>query len=628
MSRIQLLSTHLANQIAAGEVIERPASVVKELLENSIDAGSKNIIVDIEDGGIKRIRVTDDGCGIHKEDLTLALSRHATSKISSLDDLENVMSLGFRGEALASISSVARVTLSSCVAGATTGWQIKAEGQTAVPSVSPIAHPQGTTIEILDLFFNTPARRKFLRTGQTEFSHLEEVVKRLALSHFDVGITLTHNKRVVHQLQPALREATREQRVAAICGKAFMENALHIDIAATNLRLSGWISAPTFSRSQMDLQYFYVNARMVRDKLVNHAVRQAYQDVLYNNRFPAFVLFLEMDPTAVDVNAHPTKHEVRFRESRLIHDFINSCLQKALAKTQPVNVEPQFNKPAVFTPPVTQQAMPLSSTSQPFEFLQKTNSPSPMPPAMRSYMPAEPVMNTAQAREHMAAYHTLHTPTDSEEESDVATMVTAPIITEEQTTVPPLGYAVAQLHGIYILAENEHGLVVVDIHAAHERITYERMKTAWLSESIKTQTLLIPITLSLSEKEANVAEESIELFAEVGIKLERLAPETIVVRQIPALLADRNIDQLVRDVLADLIEHDTSTRVNETINELLASLACHGSVRANRSMTITEMNALLRSMEQTERSNQCNHGRPTWAQMSLTELDKLFLRGR
>lgn len=614
--RIQLLPPQLANQIAAGEVIERPASVVKELIENSLDAGSKNLEIDIDKGGMQRIRIRDDGHGIHKDDLALSLSRHATSKIRNLDDLENIMSLGFRGEALASISSVSRLTLSSCVANETSGWQIKVDDHYMDLTPTPVAHPQGTTIEICDLFFNTPARRKFLRTEQTEFGHLEEVIKRLALSNFDVGITLRHNKRVVQQLRPALDETIKEQRIASICGQAFIENALYIDMPAAGLRVWGWMSLPTFSRSQADLQYFYVNGRMVRDKLVSHAVKQAYQDVLFHGRHPAFVLFLELDPTAVDVNAHPTKHEVRFRESRLIHDFIYRSLKSAIAEIKPETVlENKTNKAsAVVAEPIAKEIPPTQTSFN--NFYQK---PEPIKPF--------------EVREQMAIYEALHVAPENKT-GDITELTSMPSGSQlpcrddAATSAAPLGFALAQLHGVYILAENENGLIVVDIHAAHERITYERLKTAIAADGIKTQNLLIPISITITEKEANLAEENTEIFTQAGFELERLGPTNIIVRKIPALLNDIDIAQLLRDVLSDLNEHATSTRINEMTNELLSSIACHGSVRANRRMTIPEMNQLLRDMENTERSGQCNHGRPTWSQMSMTELDKLFLRGR
>lgn len=618
-NRIQLLSPQLANQIAAGEVIERPASVVKELLENCLDAGAQNIELDIDKGGTQRIRLRDDGCGIYKDDLALALNRHATSKIRTLDDLERIGSLGFRGEALASISSVARVTLSSCVAGETRGWQIQAEGNISTPDPVPVAHPQGTTIEVCDLFYNTPARRKFLRTEQTEYSHIDEVIKRLALSCFDVGITLRHNKRAIYQLRPAENNDAREQRLALICGENFMENAIYIEMETSGLKIWGWMSLPIFSRSQADLQYFYVNGRMVRDKVVTHAVRQAYQDVLFHGRHPAFVLFLELDPTLVDVNAHPTKHEVRFRESRLVHDFLFRSLQKAIGEIKPNNVATVGQ--------ATAQQLPDNLHNN-----RKKDSPS-----INYYQKPSQQNLPLQIKEQMAVYGSLHQSRDHQpvgatggrpeiRKFNTGDQPVAPTLTSQH--LPPLGFALAQLHGVYILAENDQGLIIVDAHAAHERLTYEQLKLSHQSHVLQKQKLLIPVSIKLIDKEINIIEQNKELFYEAGFELEQLGPETIAIRQVPALLKDSDIAQLIRDVIADINEHAASTRIKETINELFSSLACHGAIRANRRMTIPEMNALLRDMEKTERSGQCNHGRPTWRQLTMNELDKMFLRGR
>lgn len=640
--RIHLLTSQLANQIAAGEVIERPASVVKELLENSLDAKADSIEIEIEKGGSQRIRILDNGSGIHKDDLSLSLSRHATSKIRSLEDLEHIASLGFRGEALASISSVARVTLSSKTKNETSGWQIQSDGHTISSTPLPVAHPPGTTIEVCDLFFNTPARRKFLRSEQTEYGHIDEVVKRIALSHFQVGFTLRHNKKQILQLRPALDDGSKQQRVASICGQTLIDNALYLEMEAANLRLWGWISLPTFSRSQADLQYFYVNGRMVRDKLVNHAVKQAYHDVLFHGRHPAFILFLELDPNLVDVNAHPTKHEVRFRESRLVHDFIFRNIQKAIAEirpsTQTVAAKSSEPTPNSLRRAPTQQVIPLQVKEQmavyealhgvgttlpsiATQFGEKQNLTTNLSPlrndefSLQSLPDGELNLSFSQP-----------SPTESE------VNLSSPNLSHQGSDKPniegALGNAIAQLHGVYILAENAVGLVLVDIHAAHERITYERLKTEHESTSINTQTLLIPITITLSEKEATLAEQNIEIFKQTGFDLERFGPETMVLREVPALLADCDLNQLICDVIADLNEHANSTRIQEKKHEILSSIACHGSVRANRHMTIPEMNALLRAMEQTERSGQCNHGRPTWFQFSMTELDHLFLRGR
>ncbi len=616
--RIQRLTSHLANQIAAGEVIERPASIVKELLENSLDAGSQQIDIHIDRGGIGRIRVRDNGHGIHKDDLILALDRHATSKIHQISDLERIKTLGFRGEALASISSIARLSLSSSTETTQQGWQILSDyypDNSLTPI--PMSHALGTTVEINDLFFNTPARRKFLKSEQTEFSHIETLVKRFSLSHFSVAFTLHHNKRLVYQLHPALDETAKEERIAALCGRSFIENAIYLDMQALNLRLWGWISLPTFSRSQSDQQYFYVNYRIVKDKLINHAVKQAYQDVLYHGRHPAFSLFLELDPYAVDVNAHPAKYEVRFRESRLVYDFVKQSLQKALVKTKPI--------PSQANHSISLNTDGLSETSE------KT------PPIPESKDEAYQQSSfPLQVQTEAAVYNTSSDPIKflAAQPEQALTEKNNPInrLQSEQTdclsTAPPLGFALAQLHGIYILAENSQGLTLIDIHAAHERILYERLKQAIKNAGIKTQILLIPITLTLTPHEIQLLAEYTTVFAQFGFELETLGPEIVIIRQIPELLASSAIEPLIHDVLSDLNQHASSQHIPEKINALLSSIACHSAVRAHRNMSLVEMNQLLRDMENTARSNQCNHGRPTWKHMSLLEIDRLFLRGR
>lgn len=612
MPPIRLLSPRLANQIAAGEVVERPASVVKELVENALDAGASRVDVEVEQGGVKLIRVRDDGSGIEESDLPLALSRHATSKIASLDDLEAVASLGFRGEALASISSVSRLTLTSRTAEQEAASRVEVEGREMDARISPAAHPVGTTVEVRDLFFNTPARRKFLRTEKTEFNHVEECVRRQALSRFDAGFTLRHNQRVVQSLRPAASPLDRERRIGALCGQQFIDNAVVIDAEATGLRLWGWVALPTFSRSQADLQYFFVNGRVIRDRLVAHAVRQAYRDVLYNNRHPAFVLYLEVDPATVDVNVHPTKHEVRFRDGRLVHDFIFRTLHKALADVRPDD----HLRGAVA------QSFDREATVAPGSGAGFSGHPQSQPQPQQEW----------RASDQMAFYQSLNSgggaesqPAQALYEAPVAPQPTPPVDGDQE---PPLGYAIAQLHGIYILAQGRAGLIVVDMHAAHERITYERMKRALAEQDLKSQPLLVPLSLAVSQKEAALTESHGEELQKLGLQIERIGPETLAVRQVPALLRGADTEQLVRDVLADLIEHGQSDRVEAVTHELLGTMACHGSVRANRQLTIPEMNSLLRDMEATERSGQCNHGRPTWTLVTLSELDKLFLRGR
>ncbi|MGF2733509.1 DNA mismatch repair endonuclease MutL [Marinobacter sp. DUT-1] len=636
MPHIHLLSPRLANQIAAGEVVERPASVVKELVENALDAGAGRVDVEIEQGGVKLIRVRDDGSGIEEDDLPLALSRHATSKITSLDDLEAVASLGFRGEALASISSVSRLTLTSRTENQEAASRVEVEGREMDARISPAAHPVGTTVEVRDLFFNTPARRKFLRTEKTEFNHVDECIRRQALSRFDTGFTLRHNQRVVQSLRPAESALDRERRIGALCGQQFIDNAVVIDAEATGLRLWGWVALPTFSRSQADLQYFFVNGRVIRDKLVAHAVRQAYRDVLYNNRHPAFVLYLEVDPATVDVNVHPTKHEVRFRDGRLVHDFIFRTLHRALADVRPDDhfrgaVAQSVGREASAQPagPGTAGA-PNPQQGWSYPPRENASQASPAPAGFGGSRPPEPQQEW-RASDQMAFYQSLNAgggvaAEPSPGSAGIAQVqATPPADSEEE---PPLGYAIAQLHGIYILAQSRAGLIVVDMHAAHERITYERMKRALAEQDLKSQPLLVPVSIAVSQKEAALTETHGEGLQQLGLQIERIGPETLAVRQVPALLRGADAEQLVRDVLADLIEHGQSDRVEAVTHELLGTMACHGSVRANRQLTIPEMNSLLRDMEATERSGQCNHGRPTWTLVTLSELDKLFLRGR
>ncbi len=597
MPNINTLSPQLANQIAAGEVVERPASVLKELVENSLDAGATRIDIEVEQGGSKRLMVRDNGCGIKHDDMPLALSRHATSKISDIDDLEAVATLGFRGEALASIASVSRLTLTSNN-GESQGWRAVSEGRDMDVDVQPAAHPEGTSVEVRDLFFNTPARRKFLRTENTEYNRIDDHAKKLALSHMQVAFSLRHNQRVNLNLLPAETVQEKEKRVADICGRPFMEQALYIDNQSSGIRLWGWIGLPTFSRSQTDLQHFFVNGRSIKDKVVSHAVRQAYQDVLYHGRHPAFVLFLEIEPKDVDVNVHPTKHEVRFRDGRMIHGFVGGTLKKALAEDRPQD-HLQSNDTAVANHSLSEEPIPQQSSMG--------LAPSSYSFGAQSVAPKSGAINTP-----MQAYQSLYGSDDS----------------EGSDTIPPLGFAIAQLKGIYILAENEQGMIVVDMHAAHERITYEKMKTDFDNEGLISQPLLVPESLSVSQREADAVEQNPEVFSRLGFTVERAAMENIVVREIPALLRGTQVEALLRDVISDILEHGTSARIREQINEILSTMACHGSVRANRKLTIPEMDALLRDMEATERSGQCNHGRPTYFQLSLDELDKLFLRGR
>lgn len=614
MSRIRLLSARLANQIAAGEVVERPASVAKELLENSLDAGATRIDVEVESGGARLIRIRDDGSGIPAEDMNLALARHATSKIVSLEDLEGVGSLGFRGEALASIGSVSRLVLTSNTAGdGSEGSSASCEGREMEVRIKPAAHPRGTTVEVRDLFFNTPARRKFLRTEKTEFGHLEEVIKRLALSRFDVAFNLRHNGRVVHSLKAATTSSEQGRRVASVCGPAFMEQVVAVESEVTPYRLSGWVGLPTFSRSQADLQYFFVNGRIVRDKLVAHAIKQAYRDVLYHGRHPAFVLYLQLDRSQVDVNVHPTKHEVRFRDGRAVHNFLFSSLHRALAELRPG--ADLASPDAAAHGPVTMGGMVVDSFTGEIQsqgaLSWDLSRAGTAKPGARGPLPAS---TERMVSEQLAGYARLYS-------ADTRA-------SETPAEIPPLGFALAQLKGIYILSENALGMVLVDMHAAHERITYEGLKASRDADGVKSQTLLVPQSVAVSQREVNVAQAHAALFRNLGMEVEIGGEESLVIRSVPALLRDSDLEMLLRDVLADLSEYGSSERIEAHIDEILSTMACHGSVRANRRLTLPEMNALLRDMEATERSGQCNHGRPTWVQLGLEELDKLFLRGR
>ncbi|MBB3331211.1 DNA mismatch repair protein MutL [Halomonas campaniensis] len=660
--RIRVLDPRLANQIAAGEVVERPASVVKELVENAIDAGSRRIEVDLEAGGARLIRVRDDGSGIGEEDLPLALSRHATSKILSLEELEGVASLGFRGEALASISSVSRLELvSNTDDDPTAGWRVVAEGRQMEPRVSPAPHPRGTSVTVRDLFFNTPARRKFLRTEKTEFGHVEEAFRRQALSRFDIGWVLRHNQKTLHQLRPGDDPVARERRIASLLGKGFLENALHLDLGAAGLRLWGWVGLPTHSRAQADQQYFFVNGRVVRDRLVAHAIRQAYRDVLFHGRHPVFVLYLEVDPTVVDVNVHPTKHEVRFRDGRMVHDFLFSSLHRALSESRaghPGAGHPGAGHPGAGHPGGEPREAGDDEAPQGGAAGTPAGEGGDRVAERAGLWQQQPMalpgregerVTPDRVRAFMDGYRSLHP--DHEEslltpqpaspgaggaaagvalaERQAAPVSPRPALPEaDDTRAPPLGFAVAQLHGVYILSQSERGLIVVDMHAAHERIVYERMKAQVHGGRLEAQPLLVPVSLAASPAEVATAEAEREAFARFGVELDVAGPETLLVRQLPALLIDADVEPLVRDMLGDLERYGRSDRIEAHLNELLATMACHGSVRANRQLTLAEMNALLRDMERTERSGQCNHGRPTWTEMSMKDLDRLFLRGQ
>ncbi|QEE24385.1 DNA mismatch repair endonuclease MutL [Rhodanobacter glycinis] len=609
MPQIRPLPPALINQIAAGEVIERPSSVVKELVENSLDAGATRIEVDIEAGGARLIRVRDDGGGIAPDELQLAVASHATSKIGSFDDLEHVVSMGFRGEALASVSSVARFALTSRPRGADNAFRIEVDGG-KLQAARPAQHPPGTSVEVRDLFYNVPARKKFMRAERTEFAHIDDLLKSLALARGAVEFRLSHNGKPVRTWKTARDEQAELQRVAEVLGADFPQQSLRVEHAAAGMRLSGWVGLPTASRSQADSQYFYVNGRLVRDRVVTHAVRQAYADVLFHGRHPVFVLYLELDPAGVDVNVHPAKHEVRFREQRLVHDFLFRTLHEALAQTRAGQVESHAQADD------GRLHMTTSGAS--------SSERVPGLPAMQTWPThASQSRLTLGVRDQpLADYAALVG------EPPRAAPAVAPMAESEPGEAPPLGYAIAQLKNIYVLAENAQGLVLVDMHAAHERITYERLKTGRACSNLRSQLLLVPLSLAVSAKEAAAAEEHADALAEWGLELSRSGPSGVVVRRIPALLEGADVGQLARDVLAELAQHGSSRRLQELENELLSTMACHGSVRAGRRLSIPEMNALLRDMEATERSGQCNHGRPTWTQLSLSELDRLFMRGR
>jgi DNA mismatch repair protein MutL len=592
MPSIRLLPDTLISQIAAGEVVERPASVLKELLENSLDAGAGEISIILTQGGIKHLKVTDDGGGMDADDLPLAFARHATSKIASLGDLEQVRSLGFRGEALASIASVARVALTTRTARAGHAWSISAEGG-AQFAPQPAAHPGGTSVEVSDLYFNTPARRKFLRTEATEFGHCEEVYKRIALSRPDVAFTLKHNGRVISHL-PAGDAA---KRIAAVAGDEFAGAARTLDENSSGLRLSGLAGSPAFSRASRDGQFLFVNGRFVRDKLLAHALRQAYQDMLHGDRHAAYVLFLELDPLGVDVNVHPAKTEVRFRDSRAIHQFVFHAVSKALSGSAA-----QVSATAVQPVPA---AAGMDFRRMPYQSSIGVAQPAAAYEAMFS-IPSAPSGGAARV-----AYETITAAAPSRAESDA-----------------PLGYAIAQLHGIYILAENAQGLVLVDMHAAHERILYEKLKRALETQGMSMQKLLIPVTFNADRLEVAAVEEHAAVLSQLGFDMAPLSPTALAVRAVPSMLVAANVADLAHALLQEVREYGGSRVLTEHQHELLSTMACHGAVRAHRQLTVTEMNALLREMEVTERSGQCNHGRPTWYQMSMADLDKLFLRGR
>ena len=597
-ARVQRLSSFVADQIAAGEVVERPSSIVKELVENSLDAHATNIEVRSAAGGVESLWVRDNGIGIHKDDLALAVERHATSKIVQARDLLGIYSLGFRGEALASVASVSRFKISSAQPRVDAGWYLETHGGDAIGN-GPIAHNQGTSVEVWDLFFNTPARRKFLKSERVENQQIDLVMRRLSLAHMEVGFSLVQSRGDQPAKSAAGKESQRlnlaagdpEGRLAQVLSPGFVEQSLFIDESTQDYRLFGWVGLPQHNRRYMDQQFFYVNGRSIRDKLVGHAIRQAYSDVMFHGRHSVYVLFLELAPDFVDVNVHPTKHEVRFRDARKVHDFIFGSLNRALRAIRPAaqDSETPRNETSPMIP--SQAALGLG--------------------ASRSWSNSELPGGFAQAIQH-------NTVTDAAPEWQFAA----------EAAEHPLGYAIAQLHGIYVIAQNAEGLVIVDMHAAHERIVYEKMKAQLEAGSVARQQLLVPLTFDVSETDAQWVEDLAEQLHKSGLVIERLGRCSVSVREVPVLLADADLQQMVTDLLAELAEFGTAEGLNRHGLDLLGNIACRGSVRANRRLTVPEMNALLRDMETTENAGLCNHGRPTYVQRSLDELDRLFLRGQ
>lgn len=593
---INILPPQLVSQIAAGEVINRPAFVVKELLENSLDAGASRIRLQIERGGIKRIRVSDDGEGIAREELVLAVSRHATSKISELSDLDGIRRFGFRGEALASISSVSRFRIISNTTDSGTGWELNFSGEDRPGEPGPAAHPRGTTVDVRDLFYNVPARRKFLKSVRTEFMHIQQWLRRLILAREQAGFEMTHDGKLIFTCAPAGEDDNGAERVRTVFGAHFTEQAIWFEQRRSGAVLRGWLGLPTLSRSQPDMQFTYVNRRWVRDKTLIHAAREGYKDVLFGGRNPVYLLYLEIEPSQVDVNVHPSKLEVAFRDQRFVHNFVQDTIAEVIARLSPATAVNKaehhrrlVNESRQAKQGWEQLVAPSAQTPEVFSENGKRTTTRP---------PPSPVTAAAQ------------------------------VSISDAMEMPPLGYALCQLHGIYIVAQNKDGMVIVDMHAAHERITYERLKCACEGGGIRSQPLLIPLSLSVMPSEADICERHRPDLEKAGFEADRVGEDSIALRRVPSILADANVEALFRDVLSDLAERGTSSRVEQDINEIFSTMACHGAFRANDRPGIDEMNALLRDMEVTERSGQCNHGRPTWVQLSIDQLDKLFMRGR
>lgn len=601
---IRVLPDQLVNQIAAGEVVERPSAVVKELVENSLDAGASRIDVELEQGGLALIRIRDDGHGIAPAELSVALQRHATSKIANLDDLERVVTLGFRGEALPSVLSVSRLTLTSRTADADHAWALGGDGALQDQAPRPAAHPPGTSVEVRDLFFNTPARRKFLKAESTEFRHVQQALERIALSRFDVAFSLRHNQRRVLDLGAATGDAGRAARLRAICGEAFLDNAIALDETRLGMRLHGWVGLPSFARPQADQQFLYVNGRLVRDRLLGFALRRAFSDAMHSTHHPVYVLYLEVDPMSVDVNVHPQKTEVRFREAGRAHDLLFGAVHQLLRRVRP---EPQHHHQVQWAAPSAAEASPQTGFR---------------------YGPTTAATSAAGISEAGAGYVAPAVTDDAGASFSVQSPSPTAVEADEEY---PLGHALAQLHGVFVLAQNNHGLVLVDAHAAHERVLYEKLKRQLAEGGVPAQALLIPELVAMPEDQADALESRREALRPYGFELDRAGPASIAVRAVPPLLAREDLAALLQGLVSDEQRRETQTHLGEALDaqhRVLADVACKAAIKANRRLTIPEMNALLRDMEHTELAGQCNHGRPTWVQVGTADLDRLFLRGR
>ena len=637
--RIHTLNPALANQIAAGEVIERPASVVKELLENSIDAGATELIIRVEQGGSTLIEIMDNGRGIHAEDLPLAVMRHATSKIQTAEDLHAIVSLGFRGEALASIAAVSRLTLTSSQADDGIGYQVEVNG-TAFDhqEIQAVAAPKGTHIRVQDLFFNVPARRKFLKKPGTEFGHIEEIVRRLALTHFDIRFVLEHNQSIKLNLPIADSGELRFQRVQQLLGRAFTENAYWMDADSINMRLTGWLGHPSDARAQADLQYVYVNGRIVKDKTISHALRMAYDGILHGHQHAGYLLFLEVDPENIDVNVHPTKHEIRFLNQREVHEFVRHYAKETLSQFQTATADLSDamkiaeNQASMSVQPRYQEPLQLHRRVEPEQPDEK--APSDVLTDFSSNQPqgvhysAQPSRYQGSQQLNNALQSYLAPLRDTSSAVDQAQPLADFTVQSPKVDEHPLGIAIAQLHGIYVLAQNTEGLIIVDMHAAHERILLQQMKSAWDKPEFWTsQQLLIPKVINITRMQATRVEELKDQLARLGLEIDQYGDEQVIVRGVPAILHKANFEALVPELLNDLDPNDEAQGLLQKRDQILAGMACHGAVRAHRILGLSEMNALLRQMEQTEFASQCNHGRPTWRAFPLAQLDKLFARG-